>query len=191
MTQASDRREVNRVIFWGLMTFWAVLIVMTLMHNRIALDLQPLRCLPWRVYWLDPGMPREINRGDILYFIPGELMRVPGLKPEDQPFEYTRVSKIVAGLPGDEVEVWEDDVLVNGRSIAEWIPEVSGIPVKQKYIHPITSEKLGKEPQDFVRAFVVPEGAVFMVATEERSFDGRYWGVLPLNRIMGRAYGLF
>ncbi len=187
----SDRREINRAIFWGLIVFWVAMGFMAVMQGRIALDLQTQRCLPWKLYWISHGLPKEIHRGDLLVFIPGDLMRVPGIKPEEQPFEHSRVSKIVAALPGDEVVVWEDDVLINGRSIGELIPETTGIPVKQRYVHPITSAKLGKEPQDFVRVFTVPEGAVFMVATEERSYDGRYWGVLPMNRIVGKAYGIF
>lgn len=186
----SNRREVNRAIFWGLITFWITTIFMMAMQGRIAIDLQSQRCLPWKLYWINPGLPKEIQYGDLLVFIPGELMRVPGLKPEEQPFENSKVTKIVAALPGDEVTVLENDVLINGRSIGELIPNTAGIPVKQLYIHPITSAKLGKNPQDFVRVFTVPQNTVFMISTEERGFDGRYWGVLPMDRIVGKAYGL-
>jgi signal peptidase I len=160
------------------------------MEKKIALDLHERTCLPWTVYWLDNDYS-SVKQGDLLVFVPGELMKIPNLPDEEQPFTRTKVTKLVMGFAGDKVDITVDDVFINGESIVSLIPRVAGIPVKQKYIHPITSKNLGKEPEDFVRSFVVPEDNYFMLSTEERSFDGRYWGTLPKNKVIGKAYAVF
>jgi signal peptidase I len=191
LTIFSSRKEINRSVFWGVVAFWVSLSFVAIFENKIALDLQKATCLPWTAYWIDSGRVDSVKRGDLLVFIPGKLMHVPNVAEKDQPFENNRVTKIAIGLPGDTVSIQLNDVLVNGVSIDVLVPSFLNIPVKQNYIHPITAEKLGKDPSDFVRTFVVPDDSYFMISTEERSFDGRYWGVLPKQKVIGKAYAVF
>lgn len=186
-----NKKDINKSIVIALIVFWSLVLVMAIANNKIAIDPQSNSCLPYRVFWLDYTKPQQVKKGDLLVFIPGALMHVPGLSESEQPFEREKVTKILLGTPGDEIKVTKDDLFVNNKSINELVPDLVGINVKQSYLHPKTLEKLGKQASDFERTFIVPDGHYFMVSTEERSFDGRYWGTLPQEKVIGKAYALF
>lgn len=187
----ANKKSVNKSILVGVAVFWSLFFLMAMANNKLAIDPQSNSCLPYRVFWVDYGKPKNVFKGDLLVFIPGELMHVPGLAEKDQPFENEKVTKIVVGMEGDVIDVKKEDVFVNGISITKLVPELVGINVKQSYLHPKSLEKLGKEASDFERSFVVPENNYFMIATEERTFDGRYWGTLPDKKVIGKAYAIF
>ncbi|RME61056.1 S26 family signal peptidase, partial [Candidatus Parcubacteria bacterium] len=60
-----------------------------------------------------------------------------------------------------------------------------------KGLNPATAEKLGKSVESFERSFVVSDGHLFVLGTQSRSFDGRYWGELPANQVEGKAYAIW
>jgi len=131
---------------------------------RIGLDLASVRCLPWRVYFITYGQPKELHRGEYVAFVPTN-----GLMGEH--FDGKTVGKMVAGLPGDKLVVKNNIAYVGDHLIGELI----------------LTEKLGKKPGDFDRTETVPAGKVLVVGTEPRSYDGRYWGFLDQRSIIGRV----
>ncbi len=106
----------------------------------------------------------EPTRGDVVVFTPPE----PG---DQKPY-----IKRVIGLPGDHVQVTANEVLVNG------------IPLDEPYIGNYRNdcESVSNFPYCDV---TVPEGHYFVMGDHRsNSQDSRYFGVVPENRIIGKAW---
>jgi len=84
------------------------------------------------------------------------------------------VAKLVAGVPGDMVEVTAQGISINGR---HWGP-----------LNAIVLEKSGKTAESVTRSFEIPEGELLLLGTLPRSYDGRYWGTVKLEQVIGRAW---
>lgn len=97
----------------------------------------------------------EPNRGDIIVF------HYPP-NPEQDPY-----IKRIIGLPGDQVIVKEDDVLINGVRIAE--PYLDS-PTRQ-----------GGE-------WTIPQDSLFVMGdNRNNSSDSRSWGMVPVENVIGKA----
>ena len=78
--------------------------------------------------------------------------------------------KRVIALPGETVEVRDNDVFINGQRIFE------------PYLKP------GTRMRDF-EVVTVPEGHVFVMGDNRNSSqDSRYFGPIPTDEIVGRAF---
>lgn len=154
-------------------SFLAIVILYPLLRMatsdvRIGIDLQEVRCLPWRVYLLKLGRPSEFARGSYVAFKPrGGLM---GSK-----FEGRLVGKMVAGVPGDTLVVRNDEAYINGHLIGKLV----------------LLPKLGAKSGAFDRRETVPEGKILVVGTDPRSYDGRYWGFLDQQDVIGNVSPVF
>ena len=80
--------------------------------------------------------------------------------------------KELIGLEGDQVCIFSDRLEVNGRTVGPVFRVDSvGFPLPQ---HP--------------GCFVIPKGNFFAASQYlDKSFDGRYFGALPLNIVEGEA----
>ncbi len=131
-------------------------------NYHLGIDLQNITCLPWTVFlhskepWKD-----EIERGDIVSF-PSE-----GLEPHFM--DGWRITKFVAGLPGDQIKVRDHKVYINGVF----------------WDHLWLTDYLKTSAGEFDRVDVVPENHVLLMAVAPGSYDGRYWGFLPKEKING------
>ena len=77
--------------------------------------------------------------------------------------------KRVIGLPGDRVEIHDSAVFVNGNALSE------------PYLDQLTEGDLPLQ--------VVPEGHVFVLGDNRCcSNDSRYFGMVPFENILGRAW---
>jgi conjugal transfer pilin signal peptidase TrbI len=89
----------------------------------------------------------------------------------------SRITKLIAGLPGDRVEVSDQGVVsVQGTLIGRVLPHASnGTPL---------------QPID---PGVVPPGHLFVAGQSPRSFDSRYKlvGAIRSDRVIGTAYAVF
>lgn len=137
---------------------------------RIGLDMQRVGCLPWQGYLiaLQPYKP-TVARGDILMFshdLEVFHRQFPGVKS---------VAKLVAGLPGDQVEVRDDQLFING---VYW---------DRLWLLGFLEQPAGA----FDRAYVVPEGHYFMAGTAPGSYDSRYWGPITQAQVTGYVRPLF
>lgn len=128
---------------------------------RIGVDLQEVRCMPWRLYLISMGQKPTYSLGEYVAFrdLDGQM----GPK-----WQGRTIGKQIAGLPGDVLVVRNDFAWINGRAIG-----------------PLATEKLGVPHGSFDRVAVVPAGKVLVLGTEDASFDGRYWGFLEQRNIVG------
>jgi conjugal transfer pilin signal peptidase TrbI len=128
----------------------------------LFLDVAETRCMPERLY-LGYPMARNIQRGDVVSFKADNRMMF------DLMTGY-RITKIVAAMPGDHVRSSEAGVFINGQKVAERHPQS---------LDRLT--QLNKVPIDLDR--VLMAGEIFVLGTLPRSFDSRYWGVIPEARV--------
>lgn len=109
------------------------------------------------------------KRGDIIVF------KFPGDKSKDY-------IKRVIGVGGDTIEVIEKKVYINGR------------PFEDPYgvhLDPLVLPR-GMEVRDNFGPLTVPEGSVFVMGdNRDKSYDSRYWGVVGLEEIKGRAFIIY
>ncbi|MDD3654234.1 MAG: signal peptidase I [Desulfotomaculaceae bacterium] len=99
-----------------------------------------------------------IDRGDIIVF------KAPPASRLDEV-----LIKRVVGLPGDTVLIKKGTVYVNGN------PQVE----------PYQLEK----PREDFKPFTVPENSVFVMGdNRNNSYDSRFWGVVPMELIIGKAW---
>ncbi|MCX6139318.1 MAG: signal peptidase I [Candidatus Kapabacteria bacterium] len=108
---------------------------------------------------------RDVHRGDIIIFSLPDTLR--GEERDDL------YIKRLIGLPGDTVRLTSVFIEVNGEPIPE--------PPEAK---PPFSPLLGIGAEDVV--IVVPEKAYFVLGdNRSNSYDSRYWGCLPSDRVEG------
>mgnify|MGYP000039930963 CR=1 FL=1 len=134
----------------------------------LALDPQTVRCLPEvRAVLLDRAVTPK-DRGALVLF------EAQGLEPAFK--NGTFLVKLMAGLPGDWVEISTTGVRINGRLVAEGLD---------------LATKLGHAPADFARQYQIPAGHFLPLGTARASLDGRYYGPIATDRIRGAAVVLF
>jgi signal peptidase I len=104
------------------------------------------------------------RRGDVIVFI----------FPKDRSKDFI---KRVIGLPGDKVEVKGREIYINDRSIEDpWGVYSMGSPSD--------SRNYGPE--------VVPSGSLFVMGdNRDNSEDSRYWGFVPLDDVLGKAFIMY
>jgi conjugal transfer pilin signal peptidase TrbI len=118
-------------------------------------------CLPWDVY-VGRYRPKQVRRGDIVSFRIGKN----GVFEEG-----TVLAKIVAGVEGDVVEIRHGVLSINGRVLGDVRRGV---------------RRLNKPPTFWDTRYVVGKDEFFMLGTEYRSFDSRYWGVITGDQIVAK-----
>lgn len=112
---------------------------------------------------------REPERGDVIVFI----------YPVDPSKDFI---KRVIGLPGDEVEIINKKVYVNGKNIED--------------PHAHFAEDLilpgGSEPRDNFGPVTVPSDSLFVMGdNRDRSYDSRFWGFVKKSEIKGKAFIIY
>ena len=149
---------------------------------RIAVDTLATQCLPGtRVYLIDTYV-RDLHRGDIAVFAARGLAAAIARGHESTRSlaahyqDGTRIIKVVAGMPGDQIAVTEEQTTVNGRQIGE------GLDLAASLALPV---------ETFTRTEAVPQGAYCVMGETRNSFDSRYWGYVVQEQVIGRAYAIF
>jgi signal peptidase I len=111
--------------------------------------------------WYPFGIP---ERGDIVVLNP------PSEANADKPY-----IKRVIGLPGDTLEVRENGVYINGIRLDE--PYLDGKP------SPCIENSQVCGPVE------IPEGSVYVMGDNRtNSEDSRYFGLVPIDNIIGKAW---
>ncbi|NEV64991.1 signal peptidase I [Thiorhodococcus minor] len=170
-------RERVRLLRWR----WAVLALMALcltlglgtygaIRYRLGIDLQAHSCLESaRVFLIDTfAGPEDVVQGDLVAF------RAQGLGVPA--FEGQLFVKHAAGVPGDWVTVTPAATAINGMPMAQGLA---------------LAPALQRDPASLARHERVPVEHFWMLGETADSFDSRYWGFLPVARMIGKAYALF
>jgi signal peptidase I len=98
--------------------------------------------------------------------------------PQDRSKDFI---KRVKGLPGDTVELRNKVLYINGERVDD--PHASYEP---------TPPRMAREPRDNYGPQIIPEGHVFVMGdNRDHSHDSRFWGMVPIDDILGKAFVLY
>lgn len=138
-------------------------------HYRIVYDsVKGANCLPYSVFLVDLR-DKATDRGEYIAFVTQQM----------EPFyrNGTLAVKLIGAIPGDHVQVSGGGVAINGK---HW-----GV-----LTHLQPGQKLalmGRKVADVARDERVPQGHLWMMGTNPRSYDSRYWGYIQTGQVVGRA----
>ena len=119
---------------------------------------------------------RNVRRGDVVVF------RFPVDPTRD-------FIKRCIGLPGDELEIRDKQVYVNGEALAE-----------SAYVHHVDPRTYPSSVflsddyryRDNYGPITVPEGRLFCMGdNRDDSHDSRFWGTVPIAFVKGRAFLIY
>ena len=150
--------------------------------NKLAYDLK-VPFTTWHIAeWANP------QRGDIVVF--------------HSPHDGTRLVKRVIGLPGDTVELRNEQLILNGKPV-DYASLDSAIPGQlseaERSQSLFASEQLPSRSHAVMaipaipakRTFgpvQVPDGQYFVMGdNRDNSFDSRFYGTVPREKILGQA----
>ncbi len=125
----------------------------------------------------------EPQRGDVVVF----------RYPEDPSVAFI---KRIVGLPGDRLEYRDKELFVNGaleqqsERPAGDVDVVPGYEVRQEALGDITHDILVRNGDNGMAwEYVVPEGHYFVMGdNRDNSRDSRFWGPLPEQNLIGKAF---
>ncbi|AFZ23721.1 signal peptidase I [Cylindrospermum stagnale PCC 7417] len=114
------------------------------------------------------------QRGDIVVFS-------PTLELQKEQYQDAFIKRVI-GLPGDKIELKDGKVLINGKPLQEENYLSSG---KRTVVDVCTS---GPQPPFLAKPQTIPTNS-YLVLGDNRgsSYDGRCWGLVPRQNIIGRA----
>jgi len=114
-----------------------------------------------------------VGRGEIVIF--------------DSPRDGTRLIKRIVAIEGDQIEMQQGMLRINGQSIAD--PDIELIEWFGDHMARLNLQH-GGGPD--IPASVIPEGMVLAVGDHRgSSLDGRYFGLVPESDIYGRAVAVY
>ncbi|MBK1621531.1 signal peptidase I [Lamprobacter modestohalophilus] len=167
------RQPWDRFLLKALVVLTLILVIGSLLCGRfrLGLDDQDALCLPPYRWYLIDTWDRQPQPGQLVAFAATEAM-VPYFTVGQT------VIKRVVGVAGDRVAVDAAGTSING--------------VVRPNSDPALATTLKQPVTTFDRAeFEVPPGHLWVMGDTRDSFDGRYWGALPIEQVQGRAYALF
>ena len=139
-----------------------------LMRYRIGVDTQQERCLPDTTVYLLDLWNKEPSKDGLFAF------QAQGLSPLYD--DGTRMLKRLTGMPGDEVHVTPERVLVNGQEVSTGM---------------VLAKRLGVPETQFSRSLILSNDQYWFSGAAPTSFDSRYWNAVERDQIVGRAWPLW
>lgn len=130
----------------------------------IGIDSQVIRCLPDHQFYLVDTAKKGTDRGTIVAY------RAKGLTAFFE--DGTMMAKIIKGLPGDHLLVNKQGVFINDVKVAEGFPLVDRLDIAEDSLY---------------RDEVIPTNKYLLLAPSPESYDGRYWGYIDKDQVVGKA----
>ncbi|MGO1461182.1 MAG: signal peptidase I [Marinobacter sp.] len=129
---------------------------------------------------LDVGDP---ERGDVMVF----------RYPEDRKTNYI---KRVIGLPGDTVRYNDKQLFINDKLVeSEFVVRLPPVEVRRESLGGVEHDILltmGRSGAAGEGEWTLPEGEYFMMGdNRDNSNDSRYWGTVPDELIVGKAFAIW
>ncbi|MBW8191291.1 S26 family signal peptidase [Neiella marina] len=133
----------------------------------VAIDPQEYRCLPHWLFLIDRH-DTNVQTGDLVGFVhtDGAPMIRAG----------TRLIKYYAAGSGSKVVIDQDVTVIDGQ--AHHVSMRFGLRVLKERI------------SSYQRTEIVPDDHMFLMGTTPTSNDSRFWGSVPKNAVIGKAYVL-
>jgi conjugative transfer signal peptidase TraF len=122
---------------------------------------------PIGFYWIDQ---ERVSRGDYVFVRLPERVRKLVEERRYLPPDVPLIKRLV-GLTGDEICRREQEILINGITVA----------VAQR------SDNLGRELPEWQGCHVLTKDNVFLLQNHPQSLDSRYFGPVDRGLIIGRA----
>jgi conjugal transfer pilin signal peptidase TrbI len=129
----------------------------------LAYDQQRIGCLPWGLYTGSYHFD-TVERGDLVAF---KATSLPPLA------DGSVVIKVAAGRAGDVVEIKEGVLTINGRVMGDL-----------RY----GARRLNKPVTAWDKRYTIGPNEYFMLGSEYRSYDSRYWGVIKREQIIAKMH---
>lgn len=128
----------------------------------------------------------EPERGDVMVF----------RFPEDPSVNFI---KRVVGLPGDHIRYEDKQLYVNGEPVPKHLLEAGpegepGELLMEEQLGGVTHDIYNnpRDPGPQVRELVVPEDHYFAMGdNRDHSNDSRYWGFVPEENVVGKAFAVW
>jgi len=122
---------------------------------------------------------RSVHRGDIVVFRSKENPRID-------------VVKRCIGLPGDSIQVVEKKLYVNGKAVDDAAYAIHRPPAGDPEVIPPSYFRRQLATRDYFGPFKVPPASYFCMGdNRDNSWDSRFWGELPANYLLGRAFAIY
>lgn len=139
--------------------------------DRVLVDMRAhgLR-IPLTTWHLTHGQP--VQRGEVVIF--------------DSPRDGTRLIKRVVAVGGDTVEVRDGHLCINGH----WLSDGQG--TKERFGAHSATLDLDDGGGPDVAPMRIPQGQLLMMGDHRgNSLDGRFFGLVPEDKVYGRATAVF
>lgn len=129
---------------------------------------------------LEVGDP---ERGDVMVF----------RYPEDGETNYI---KRVIGLPGDRIRYQDKQLFINGELVdTSFVARLPPMELRREDLGDVEHDiflTLGRPGNSGEGEWVVPEGHYFVMGdNRDNSNDSRYWGTVPDELIVGKAFAIW
>lgn len=163
--------DANALFQWVVILALVITLIAAMFNLRLGFGSHSIDCIDGYMHITRLEPPSSINRGDYIVFIAPEKMT--------KKFAGHLVIKKVGAVPGDKIRVEKGVLYIND------VPYGSlDIADKAAKIMKVTVES-------FERNEVVPNDYILAVGTKAHSFDGRYWGFVPVENVVGSDYTVF
>src|SRR5690554_399507 len=125
----------------------------------------------------------EPERGDVMVF----------RYPEDGKTNYI---KRVIGLPGDTVRYRDKQLFINDQKVeSEFVVRLPPVEVRREDLGKVEHDiflTMGRPGAAGEGEWQIPEGEYFMMGdNRDNSNDSRYWGTVPDELIVGKAFAIW
>lgn len=155
----------------ALLALLCLITIGAIFNLRLGFGAQAIDCIDGYLHVVRYNVPANVERGKLIVFVAPEKLGYP--------FANHLFIKTVGAVAGDQIKVEKGVLHVNQVAIGN-------LDIADK-----AANQLGVMPNSFELSEIVPEGYVFAMGTRPRSFDSRYWGLLPVSSIIGTAYRVF